>query len=60
MIVDATWPLEMKALGLPVNEEFVWGRNMALACEPIVHQAVPDGADPEAFKASLVRRSSSP
>ncbi len=60
MIVDATWPLEMKPLGLPVNEEFVWGRDMALACEPIVHQAIPDGADPEAFKASLVRRSSSP
>jgi hypothetical protein len=57
MIVDATWPLEAKSLGLPVNEEFVWGRDMLLACTPIVHQIVPDEGDPQAFKEALLRRS---
>ena len=57
MVVDATWPRSMKALGLPVNEEFVWGRDMTLACDPIVHQRVPDEGDPQAFKESLLRRS---
>ena len=57
MRVDATWPLPMKPLGLPVNEEFVWGRDMALACDPIVHQPVPDGGDPQVFKDSLLRQS---
>ncbi|HET9001752.1 MAG TPA: hypothetical protein VFP86_19070 [bacterium] len=57
MRVDATWPRSMKALGLTVNEKFVWGRDMALACHPIVHQPVPDDGDPQAFKESLLRQS---
>lgn len=57
MRVDATWPLPMRALGLPVNEQFVWGRDMALACDPIVHLAVPDDGDPQAFKERLLRQS---
>jgi hypothetical protein len=57
MVVDATWPLGAKALGLPVNEEFVWGRDMVLACEPIVHRIVPDDGDPQAFKEALLRQS---
>jgi hypothetical protein len=57
MIVDATWPLEAQSFGLPINEEFVWGRDMVLACDPIVHQIVPDDADPQAFKEALLRQS---
>ncbi len=57
MRVDATWPLSMKALGLPVNEQFVWGRDMALACDPILHQAVPGDGDPQVFKENLLRQS---
>lgn len=57
MRVDATWPLSMKALGLPVNEAFVWGRDMVLACDPIVHQVVPDDGDPQEFKERLLRES---
>lgn len=55
MRVDATWPRSMKALGLIVNEKFVWGRDMALACHPIVHQPFLDDGDPQAFKESLLR-----
>jgi hypothetical protein len=57
MIVDATWPLEAKSLGLPVNEEFVWGRDMVLACDPIDHWIVPDDGDPQASQEALLRRS---
>lgn len=57
MRVDATWPLSMKILGLTVNEEFEWGRDMALACAPIVHQVVPDDGDPQACKENLLRTS---
>lgn len=57
MRVDATWPLSMKTLGLAVNEEFVWGRDMVLACDPIVHQVVPDDGDPQVLKERLLRQS---
>ena len=57
MVVDATWPLGAKALGLPVNEDFVWGRDMVLACDPIIHRIVPDDGDPQAFKEALLKQS---
>jgi hypothetical protein len=57
MVVDATWPLQMKTLGLAASEEFVWGQDMTLACEPLVHQMVPGDGDPQAFKESLLRQS---
>jgi hypothetical protein len=60
MRVDATWPLPMKVLGLTVNEEFAWGHDMALACDPIVHRIVPDDGDPQVFKESLLRQSADP
>jgi len=57
MVVDATWPLHMKALGVTVNEEFVWGRDMTIACEPLVTQVVLDHGDPQQFKEDLLRKS---
>jgi hypothetical protein len=55
MLVDETWPAAARAFGLPVNEEFVWGRDMRLACVPLAVFAVPDGADLQRFKNQLLR-----
>jgi hypothetical protein len=55
MIVDATWPVEMKKYGLAVNEEFVWGKDMHLACRPITKFAVPETENVHAFKARLLK-----
>lgn len=46
MTVDATWPLASRALGLPVNEAFVAGSDMAVAVDPIEIHHVPPDADP--------------
>lgn len=45
MAVDATWPLWMRRLGVPVNERFEAGRDMRLACDPDELFHVPDDAD---------------
>lgn len=52
--VDATWPLTMARLGLPVNERFVPGREMRVACDPEELFHVPDDADPEEFRRRLL------
>lgn len=48
--VDATWPLATQTLGLPVNEEFVPGRDQRIGCLPveIFHLDGPLAHDPEA------------
>ena len=56
MTVDATWPLAAARLGLPVNERWVDGRDMRVACDPIELFHVPDDADPHAFKQALIER----
>ncbi len=55
MIVDATWPLSYRTRGLPVNEEFVWGQDMQLACVPLETFAVPEGVEVHAHKDELLR-----
>ncbi len=52
--VDATWPLGSSALGLPVNERFVPGREMRIACDPEELYHVPAEADPEDFRRRLL------
>ena len=54
--VDATWPLAARDLGLPANERFTPGRDMAVAAdvEELFH--VPENVDPQQFKQSLVER----
>lgn len=52
--VDATWPLATAHLGLPVNERFVPGREMRVACDPEELFHVPDATDPEEFRRRLL------
>lgn len=54
MVVDATWPLATKPLGLTVNERFELGRDQAIAYAPIQTWAVPETADPQTFKERLL------
>jgi hypothetical protein len=56
MVVDATWPLSVRKLGLPVNEQFVTGKDMKVACVPIDEYVVPNDQDPQSFKEDLLRR----
>ena len=37
-----------------VNGEFVLGRDMAIACEPIETLPVPYGMDPQAYKEQVI------
>jgi hypothetical protein len=60
MIVDATWPLAARRLGLPVNAQFVWGVDMQIACVPLETYKVPDDQDPQSFKEQLLREHFSP
>ena len=53
-VVDATWPSSAGPLGMPVNLEFVLGRDMALACDPLESLPVPEGMDPQEFKEELI------
>jgi len=55
MIVDATWPLAMRAAGRVVNERFVLGEDQQIAEPPLETWAVPPGEDPQEFKAQLLR-----
>ena len=54
MDVDATWPLETSWLGMPVNEQFVTGVDMTIACDPVEFFEVPKGMDPQSFKEQLI------
>jgi hypothetical protein len=56
MVIDATWPLPARKLGVPVNEQFVWGVDMQIACVPIDSYEIPDDRDPQAFKEELLRQ----
>jgi hypothetical protein len=51
--VDATWPRAAGRLGLPVNEQFIPGQSMTLACAPIDISEIPAGVDPQAVKEAL-------
>ena len=56
MDVDATWPAQAEALGMPVNWKFESGVNMGLACNPIEYFEVPGGEEPQTYKEDLIRR----
>jgi len=60
MVVDATWPLSARRLGLPVNETFVLGENQRIAAEAVETWAIPPDHDPQEFKDEILRRSFTP
>ena len=53
-VVDGTWPESAGPLGMPVNGEFIPGRDMTIACDPIETLPVPDGRDPQEFKEQVI------
>ncbi len=54
MTVDATWPSSAASLGMPVNQTFKAGLDMAIACNPIDYYPVPEGQDPQTFKEQII------
>ena len=54
-VVDATWPSSAGPLGMTVNWEFIPGRDMILACDPIETLPAPEGQDPQEFKEQVIR-----
>lgn len=60
MIVDATWPLSTKEMGLVVNEDFKLGVNHQVATKPIKTWVVPEGGDSQEFKNMILRESFTP
>ena len=54
MTVDATWPSSAAPLGMPVNQTFKAGHDMAIACNPIDYYPVPEGQDPQTFKEQII------
>ncbi len=60
MIVDATWPLATKEMGLVVNEDFVLGVNHQIATKPIKTWVVPEDGDSQEFKDRILKESFTP
>ena len=60
MIVDATWPVDVKAEGLIVNEKFVLGEDMQIAADPIENWVIPDDRNPQDFKNELLDKNFTP
>ena len=60
MRVDATWPLAAAAAGLPVNPEWVWGKDMTLACTPLESWVVPEEDSLAGFKDRLLNERYTP
>jgi hypothetical protein len=56
MDVDATWPRSVGRLGFSVNEEFVAGQSMRLACTPIEIVEIPADAEAQGVKEALIAR----
>ncbi len=56
-LMDATWPISTRALGLPANE---WGTDMQVACVPLETWALEPGTDVAAFKAARLQERYSP
>jgi hypothetical protein len=57
MIVDATWPLATREMGLVVNEDFVLGVNHQIASKPIKEWVVPEEGDSQEFKNMILKES---
>jgi hypothetical protein len=60
IIVDATWPLATKEMGLVVNEDFVLGVNHQIATKPIKTWVVPEEGDSQEFKDMILKESFTP
>ncbi|GHF69189.1 hypothetical protein [Deinococcus ficus] len=56
-VLDATWPLSTRALGLVANE---WGPDMRVACTPLDTWALAPGEDVAAFKEARLRERYTP
>ncbi|MSQ41643.1 MAG: hypothetical protein EXR65_01205 [Dehalococcoidia bacterium] len=56
MTVDATWPLGAHVLGLPANERFEPGRDMAVAADVDELFHVPRDVDQQQFKQRIIER----
>jgi len=57
MIVDATWPLATKEMGLVVNDDFELGVNQQIATKPIKTWVVPEEGDSQEFKNMILKES---
>jgi hypothetical protein len=55
MIVDATWPLSARKVGMITNPSFVMGQDQAIAADPIESFTIPADIDPQSFKNDLLR-----
>jgi hypothetical protein len=53
-VVDATFPLSARPLGLISNEAFTPGQDQQLAGKPLQSWPIPPGKDPQAFKDELL------
>jgi len=60
MIVDATWPLATREMGLVVNEDFEMGVNHQIATKPIKTWVVPEEGDSQEFKNMILNESFTP
>jgi hypothetical protein len=60
MIVDATWPISNKDMGVVVNEQFVLGESQKIAVTPLKAWVVPDDRDPQEFKNDILKESFTP
>lgn len=60
MIVDATWPLATRDMGMVVNERFVPGENHRIACEPLKTWVVPEDRNAQEFKDEILKESFTP
>lgn len=60
MIVDATWPLSNKGMGVVVNERFVLGESQKIAVTPLKAWTVPEDRDPQEFKNEILKESFTP
>jgi len=60
MVVDATWPLATKDMGLVVNEDFVLGVNHQIASQPLETWVVPEEGDSQEFKNKILQESFTP
>ncbi|RPI92839.1 MAG: hypothetical protein EHM40_11725 [Chloroflexi bacterium] len=57
MVVDATWPISTRGMGVVINEQFVLGENQKIAVKPLKSWVVPDDRDPQEFKNEILKDS---
>ncbi len=56
MVVDATWPANLKAHGFPVNDTFELGESQQLVYPVQQVYAIPEEVDPQSFKEALLQK----